>query len=414
MYNDDDISLFLSNRNYDLRSSHNARWIDQKCTPDVLWSITDFVLDYVDNVNQQFTVRDIWNSKYAKETIAETFSKPGTDEETAENEYDKVFAQPLSMLCYAGVLVDVSNSKSHIYKIENRDVLEYIGNGDLYALRFIIMYNQKVLSDSGLYSLFENFFEKQDKVSFNIMKVSFIKFYHDYTPVKKDYEPKRIFTKVLNPIAYKLRKLGTEKGHLSKTIITKSDLMYNRDNFRDVYKDKPKYMSRKEWLVQNPKIDVRKGYFEQQMNHSKKIIKKFNDTYRNRISELTKFNIDWKQDVIPATQIHHIFPKSDYPEIMHYLENLIIITPNQHYGFAHPDSKTQYVDSMAQKALLIAKTASIKLNLEEEKEKIYDFDNYKQVLHIGLDSDEPLSIHNNDFDYAMHIINHYYDELVKL
>ena len=85
------------------------------CTPDVIWSIADFVLYYVDNVAEQFTVKDIWQSDYAKETIAETYSKPGTDERTAENEYDKVFSQPLCMFCYAGVIRDISTTNRHLY-----------------------------------------------------------------------------------------------------------------------------------------------------------------------------------------------------------------------------------------------------------------------------------------------------------
>ena len=120
------LNEFLNSKNYDIRLTHNARWIDQKCTPDVTWSIADFVLNYVDNVNETFTVKDIWTSEYARLTIAETYSKPGTDEETAENEYDKVFSQPLAMFCYAGILEDISETSRHLYKIANRDVLEYI------------------------------------------------------------------------------------------------------------------------------------------------------------------------------------------------------------------------------------------------------------------------------------------------
>ena len=105
----EDIQRFCDNNNYDLRVSGNGRWIDQKCTPDVVWSISDFVLNYLEQNgdNVEFTVRDIWNSEYAKQTIADTYSKPGVDEDDAENEYDKVFAQPLSMLCYAGVIQDI-------------------------------------------------------------------------------------------------------------------------------------------------------------------------------------------------------------------------------------------------------------------------------------------------------------------
>ena len=414
MFSDNDIINFLNSYDFDIRKTGNARWIDQKCTPDVLWSISDFITNYVDTVKEEFTVRDIWNSEYAKETIDATFSKPNTDEKKAENEYDKFFSQPLNMLCYAHVITDISQTKSHLYRIENRAVLDYIARNDMCSLKFICMYNEKVMTDSGLIDNFNAFFERQDKTSFNTLKESFIDLYHKWTPVKKEYEPKRIFTKVINPLAYKYKKCGTEKGFLSKTLITKADLMYNQDNFRDVYKDKPKNISRKEWLANNPQFSVKDGYFEQQMNHAKKILRDFNIKYRNNLSELTKFNSDWEKDDVPATQMHHIFPKSEYPDIKYYLENLIALTPNQHYEFAHPNNKTQYIDPVSQKVLLIAKTASIKFNLLEEDEKIYDFNNLRTVLYIGFDDFEDVkTIKDNDFDYVVHMINYYYDEVIS-
>lgn len=408
MLKDIDIIQFCAAKDYDIRKSHNGRWIDQKCTPDVIWSISDFVLDYVDNVNNQFTVKDIWQSEYAKETISETFSKPGTDEKKAENEYDKVFSQPLCMLCYAGVIKDVSNNSRHLYEIENREVLEYIAKNDTYSLRFLYVYIEKVLRDSALYPVFEAFFNHQDKTHFNAMKRVFVDFYHEYTPIKKEYEPKRIFTKVLNPIAFRLKKKGTEGGHMSSTPITKADMMYNQDNFRDVYKDKPKDMTRKEWLELHPDIDRRDGYFEQQMSHSKKQLKKFIAKYRNNVSELTMF-IDGQEDMAAPTQLHHIFPKNEFPAIMHYIENLIALTPNQHYGFAHPDNNTQIVDLAAQKVLLIAKTYSIKQNLESlDEETIYEFADFLTVLSVGWDDEDLLEIAENDFTDVLHSISYHY------
>ena len=408
MLNDDDIIQFCNKKDYDLRKSHNGRWIDQKCTPDVIWSVSDFVLDYVDNVKSQFTVKDIWQSEYAKETISETFSKPGTDEKKAENEYDKVFSQPLCMLCYAGVLKDVSDNSRHLYEIENREVLEYIAKNDNYSLRFLCVYIEKVLKDSEIYHLFDSFFNKQNKTHFEAMKRGFIAFYHDHTPIKKDYEPKRIFTKVLNPLAFRLKKKGAEGGRMSKTLITKSDMMYNRDNFRDVYKDKPKDMTRKEWLERNPDINRREGYFEQQMSHSKKILKKLIAEFRGNISELTMF-VDGHDDTAPPTQIHHIFPKNEFPSIMHSIENLIALTPNQHYGFAHPNNNTQVVDLSAQKILLIAKTYSIKQNLESSTEEpIYDFANFLTILAVGWGDVSVMDIEENDYSDVLHAINYHY------
>jgi hypothetical protein len=404
----DQIILFCNQNNYDLRLSGNARWIDQKCTPDVLWSISDFVLNYVDTVNHQFTPSNIWKSDYAKLTISETFSKPGTDEASAENEYDKVFSQPLSLLCYAGIIRDMSSTSKHLYEVENREVLEYIATNDIYSLRFLQVYIEKVLRDSGLYTWFESYFNNQGKTSFNQLKEKFIDFYHRYTPVKKDFEPKRIFTKVLNPLAHKYGKCGTERGRMSENKITKADMMYNQDNFRDVYEGKPKEITRKEWLENNPNINLRMGYFEQMMNRSKAILRNNIVLFRDNISELTQFD-ESHNDLYSPTQIHHIFPKNEFPEIKHYIENLISLTPNQHFGYAHPQNNTQIVDLDAQKMLLIAKTYSIRENITNTREDtIYEFSNLLYVLHVGWSDDNILELEYNNFNGVIHSINYYY------
>lgn len=407
--NENDIRLFLQQKNYDLRRNpNNGRWIDQKCTPDVLWSISDFVLNYADNVAQTFKVTDIWQSDYAKETIKETFSKPDTDDDSAENEYDKVFSQPLCLLCYANIIEDIGSSTRHLYRIKNREVLEYIARNDIFSLRFLQEYIEKVIKDSDLWLYFEAFFNYQDKAHFNDLKDKFVSYYHQYTPIHGEFEPKRIFTKVLNPLAFKYHKCGTERGHLSKHPIVRSDMMYNRDNFRDIYRDKPKEISRRDWRIAHPEFDVRDGYFEQMMNAAKRLVRNANVEYRNDISELTQFS-DNHNDMISATQIHHIFPKNECPEIRHYAENLIALTPNQHYTFAHPNNNTQVIDLGAQKVLLTAKTYSIKKNLTENEEPIYSFDNLLYVLSIGWNDEQVLDIPEHDYVEVVHSINCHYE-----
>ena len=406
----EDLINFCESKNYDLRISHNARWIDQKCTPDVLWSISDFVLNYVENVKETFTPSDIWHSDYAKQTIAETYSKPGTDETAAENEYDKVFSQPLCLLTYAGVLKDISTNKHHLYQIENKEVLEYIATNDIFSLRFLQAYIEKVLKDSDLFGYFYEFFQKQTKEDFDRLKTAFINFYHTYTPVLGDYEPKRIFTKVINPLAHKYGKCGSKRGRMSQFKITKAEMMYNQDNFRDIYKGKPKNVTRKDWLSSHP-ADIRVGYFTQMLNNAKKLIRNNIITYRNSVSELTQFNSAHSDATFPS-QIHHIFPKNEFPEIMHYLENLVALTPNQHYGFAHPNNNTQIIDLDAQKVLLIAKTYSVKMNLENIDEKtIYSFENLLYVLHIGWSDDDVLTIDNDDYCEVLRCISSHYASL---
>lgn len=402
-----DIIEFCNQHDYDLRKSGYGRWIDQKCTPDVIWSVSDFVLNYVDTVSSQFTPTDIWKSEYAKLTIAETFSKPGTDEKTAENEYDKVFSQPLNLFWYAGILKDVGTKGRHLYEIENREVLEFIARNDVYSLRFLQCYIEKVLRDSGLYRYFETFFDNQNDTQFNILKQAFIDFYHEYTPIKKEFEPKRIFTKVLNPLAFKNSKRGTERGRMSPHIINRSDMMYNQDNFRDAYSDKPKGVTRQEWLAAHPQVDRRDGYFEQMMNRAKRILKDHLAEYRNRVSELTQF-VPGFEDYVEATQMHHIFPKHEFPEIMHHVENLIALTPNQHYGLAHPMNNTQIIDIGVQKTLLIAKTLSIKHNLSSDEDPIYDFSTLLYVLRVGWDDESVLEIADGDYNDVLHCINMHY------
>lgn len=400
-----DVINFCDQHNYDLRKSGYGRWIDQKCTPDVIWSISDFVLNYVDTVSTQFTPGDIWKSEYAKQTIAETFSKPGTDESTAQNEYDKVFSQPLNLFWYAGILRDVGTKGRHLYEIENRDILEFIARNDVFSLRFLQCYIEKVLRDSELYQFFDSFFENQDSAHFDSMKRAFIDFYHEYTPIKRDFEPKRIFTKVLNPLAFKYSKKGTERGRMSPDIIKRSDMMYNQDNFRDVYSEKPKGVTRQEWLETHPDIDRRDGYFEQMMARSKRLLKDHIVEVRNGVSELTQFIPEYR-DYSETLQMHHIFPKNEFPEIMHCVENLIALTPNQHYGLAHPT--TQTIDLGIQKILLVAKTHSIKQNLTSAEEPIYEFTSFLYVLRIGWDDESVLEIAQNDFIDVLHAINAHY------
>ena len=45
-----------------------------------------------------------------------------------------------------------------------------------------------------------------------------------------------------------------------------------------------------------------------------------------------------------ATQVYHIFPKSDFPQIAHYVENLILLAATQHNTKAHTSNKTQQVN----------------------------------------------------------------------
>ena len=162
-------------------------------------------------------------------------------------------------------------------------------------------------------------------------------------------------------------------------------------------------------MAQHPDIDRRDGYFEQMMSRSKKILRELIFSNRNGVSELTQF-VDGHDDMAAATQMHHIFPKNEFPEIMHFLENLIALTPNQHFGFAHPNNNTQIIDIAAQKVLLVAKTNSIRENLSNPAEDdIYEFSNLLVVLSTGWDDETVLEINQDDYTDVLHAINYHYE-----
>ena len=400
---DNEISQFINEHDYDVRKSGNARWIDQKCTPDVICIIADCICNYIQTQKNEFTSRDIWYSEYSVQNIQSIFKKVDVDSSSAENEYDKFFQQPMKLLSYSGVLSEKKNGRENIYTVINEDILQYLAIRERNVLTFLNIYITKVLKDSNLYSDFEMFFTNQDKQSYNNVKDSFYLFTKKYTEIgsKTTNNPDagktecgRIFTKILNPLAYTKNLKGTERGTISKDIISYDMLMYNRDNFRDIYANKPKSISRKDYAA-TIKFKPNLAYFAYQSIKAKAFLKKYNNSYRFGLSEI----FEESEKDIPATQIHHIFPESQFPEIAGYYENLIALTPNQHFIKAHPNNNTQIVNQDYQYTCLVAKTSIIEENLTSESSvKIYEFVKYLFVLHTGLDDESYEQIEKNDYN----------------
>lgn len=408
---------FLDKYDYDIRKFHDARWIDQKCTYDVISIIADCIKEYVENYNsKEFTVSDIWHSDYARENVVSIFSKPDP-ELKATNEYDKYFGQPIKLLSYSHVLNVRKEKNRYYYSINCQEILDKIALRPMYALDFLYEYINKVLSDSGLIKLFEDFFRIQTKESYKKVRDKFVNFTIENTKINGETECGRIFTKVINPLAFKLKKLGTEKGKISKFSIKLTDLQYNRSNWRDELSGKDKSIIRSEYKSTAMQQQV-KALATYIVNKAKKVVRKFNDLFNNGEAEVCQ-----STEFLKATQAHHIFSQSDYPDIADSIENIIMLTPNQHFSMAHPNNKTQYIDKDFQYVCLIAKATRIYDNLTSNNpNKLYDFDNYKYVLNIGLKTDEFSSIQYLDFAgilkkidyfYSEQLLNNKYGDLVK-
>ena len=168
MLTEQSIIDFITTFNYDIRKSHNGRWIDQKCTPDVLSFIADCIYFYAtENPNKEFCTQDIWFSDYAVQNTEAVFKKPSPKQNAAKNEYDKFFQQPMKLLANSKVLLERKESLKNIFKVNNLEILEYIAISEKNALKFLFRYIEKVLSDSDLYFDFEKFFQNQKNASMN-------------------------------------------------------------------------------------------------------------------------------------------------------------------------------------------------------------------------------------------------------
>ncbi|MEB7779969.1 hypothetical protein NGB30_05395 [Mammaliicoccus fleurettii] len=403
MINLKDIQEFVKNNNYDIKLTNNGRWIDQKCTPDVVCIVADCIIHYLEDneYDSEFTSGNIWKNNYTKEYVEEIFSKPGTNHKKSRNEYDKFFSQPLELLASSKILRKTKKGIRNFYTVNNLELLEFVSLKERNTIEFLYIYIKKVLEDSDIWQDFAQFFEIQTQEAYYELKTNFEDFIIEHTKINKETEVRRIFTKVINIIAYKNKKFGTNRGRISKHIITYSNLMYNQVNFRDMYHEKPKNMTRKEWESKKG-IEINVNYYKYQSAKAKKLLRKYNDEKRFGYSEVDD---EYKQG--KATQVHHIFPQHKYPEIAGYLENLICLTPTQHFYKAHPNNNTQIIDNEYQELMLKSKSGIIQEDIEEYGDNsIYNFKQVIEVLNIGFEKDYEVA--DNDFVKVMNIINSYY------
>lgn len=169
------------------------------------------------------------------------------------------------MLSASGVLKEKRCGRLNVFCISQTslDILEFISISEKRCLDFLVRYIIKTLKDSNIWNIFENFFHFQTKSTFDELKIKYVNFIKHNSRIGSrtssnnrnlnagKVEIGRIFTKVLNPISFSLSKKGTERGHMSKRNITFDMLMYNRENFRDILLEKPKNMTRSDYLTSN-------------------------------------------------------------------------------------------------------------------------------------------------------------------
>lgn len=177
------IDDYFSNINLDIRvRGNNPRFIDQKCTPDVL----SFIADCIINLNKDEFVRDdIWDLEYFKKNAVLIFNKPSPNNSKVSNEYDKFISQPLDLLSYAGILFKDKVGNKNRFKVNDntKDILEYIAMRDRNAYFFLLSYLSKMLKDSGFIKHIDYFLDHQTKEDYNLLKSKFEQFLIGYSHI---------------------------------------------------------------------------------------------------------------------------------------------------------------------------------------------------------------------------------------
>jgi len=354
----------------DLRKSHFGRFMDQKLTQDNLSFICDCILNFTSgDISKEFTTRDIWDSNFFRTNVMAIYSKPDPATQS-ENEFDKFIIQPLRLLSYAQVLADRKEGIKFVYKINNLQILEYIALNQLNALKFLDKYLSKVLSDSGELNRFNSFNDKYksgiiDNSDLVELRNRYATFIRGNTDIKGEYEPNRIFNKVLNILAAGRRMPGVRRGRITDYPFIYKDLEYNVVNWRDVKKQKDTPRKEVEAILFREKL----GDYE--MQKAKKAIKKRHIPNSELKDTLANGN---------ATQVHHIFPDSAFPNYRSTLENLILLTASQHNDRAHPGNNTHLIDPEYQRICLLAKSDSIEESIKSG-DSFYSLDLFIDMLN---------------------------------
>ncbi len=370
------INDYLSQFDFDIRKSHDARYVDQKCTPDIVCFMADCVLNMI-ATKPVFVINDVWETQYFIQNSRVIFNKPWANDEKAYNEYNKVLSQPLKLLAYARILNVETVKGALTFSIANEDLLDYISRKDRNAYNFLYCYFVKVLSDSGFMRYFEEYAEKcigNPIAARDELYERYYRLINGNTPSHSRLDIRRMFHKVVNVYAAEHHLPGSN-GKLTYY----SDLMYNKKNWRDM--DKDKTVTRQEALSPE-KMEQQEAINTYYVQKAIALIRK--------IHSGSEVHDNWSNG--EATQVHHIFPKSQFPQIAHYVENLILLTATQHNTKAHPNNKTQLINKDYQLVCLLAKADSIENSLKQFGDKYYRKESFVFVINTGLTTDFRISL----------------------
>ena len=332
----------------DLRKTPSKKGIhfEQKITPDLLWCVSQVLLEITgESTEKEFTDEDVRNSDSFNVLMKDYFSKAEQSDNT-ENEYNKVSSYQLGFLVYANILEETSTHPK-IYKIKNLELLKDLAGHELTALKFLICFVDKFLSDNELLSVFKEYEQNQTQTNYIKAKEAYWQWARVNTHVRtpNPTHSNRVFNKIFNIYAYGHDLNGESGAHVTEGKCPYNFLVYKRINFRD--ESMPRGLSRNEFL----ELQDREATSEQRERQVKKEIRE-----RHPNGEILDSSLGYSNN--QRFMGHHILPQNEYRQFKDFRENIIMLTPDQHFAFAH-NQGTQAIDVNYQIHCLINKLTSI-------------------------------------------------------
>ncbi len=394
------IDQHLATINLDIRTMPDARFMDQKCTPDVVCFIAECIMNSF-QPGQSFTKEDIWNDPYFIQNTQAVFGKPAPTIHSANREYDKFIGQPLKLLAYAKVLNLTIVSRYNTYTINRLDILDYISRREYNAFDFLGSYVDKLLADSGLLRFFQTYRQANingtvSQTDYQTLKDSFNRYIHGNTRIQNIYEPNRLFPKLFNVYAVKYQLKGSVSGRISRNVFVYSDLMYNRVNWRDI--NKAKSQTRQQGAQAQANAAQIQRYTAYVVQRAKNTLKRIQRT-ASEVSDMYASGL--------ATHAHHIFPESSFPQIAAYVENLILLTAAQHLQRAHPNGNTSIIDRAYQQTCLLCKADTIEKSVRLYGPRDYTKSNFLYVIQEGFSLPQAWPASLSFYDIKREIVQYY-------
>lgn len=379
-----DFEAYFNDKNL-LKTPKRGVHYEQKTTPDLVWCVSLVISELiVEDPNRIFSDKDIRESKTFNSLMQDYFSK--APQAQAKNEYNKVSSYQLGLLAYAGVLENVGGRPKK-YRVNEIELIKFISINDLNASRFLTEYTEKFLVDNNLIEIFNIYKNTPNQDNHLRAKEAYWNWALINTNIKgtnRDHTY-RVFNKIFNVFCYKHNIPGEDASNITNGPCPYSFLIYNRKNFRD--KDMPSGMTRQQYKEEILSEIDNDGVVATLLKKAKEAVR----TRHGNDSEIKDTDLGYEPN--SGVHVHHILPQHSYSQYSLSRENLISLTPGQHFSRAHIEGNTRTISPEFQIICLKQKFLYIKESLEA-KDDFYSLPEFIKILNtcFNLDLSEDISI----------------------